>query len=144
MTRLSSIQHEFVEYMPSEIEEGVLYISERFSVAVHKCCCGCKQDTVTPLNPTGWQLNFDGESVSIHPSIEKWQAECKSHYWICRNQVVWAQKIHREAGEFEREVLLDRIAKESYFRYHSEPPLSFRIKSRLRIWFFDIKKAVQR
>lgn len=142
MAKLDSIQHEFVRYIPAEIEEGVLYISKRYSVAVHKCCCGCQADTVTPLNPTDWQLTLDGEKVSLHPSIEKWQSPCQSHYWICRNQVVWAPKISR-AGGIGKEVLLEHIAKESYYKYNSNPPLSFRIKSKLRILLFHFKRIFQ-
>lgn len=142
MTKWSSLRPEFVGYIPDEIEEGVLYISERYSVAVHRCCCGCRDYTTTPLNPAEWQLTVDGERVSLQPSIEKWQTPCKSHYWICRNQVVWAPKIARVGG-IDKEVLLENIARESYYKYNSAPPLGFRIKSQLKIWKFHIKSLLQ-
>jgi len=28
--------------------------------------------------------------ISLHPSIGNWSFECRSHYWIRNNQVVWA------------------------------------------------------
>jgi hypothetical protein len=37
----SSISHEFVEFVPSELKEGVLYVSVQYATAVHKCACGC-------------------------------------------------------------------------------------------------------
>jgi hypothetical protein len=57
---------------------------------VHKCCCGCGREVVTPLSPTGWQLIFDGKAVSLYPSIGSWSLPCRSHYFITKNQVVWA------------------------------------------------------
>ena len=35
------LAYEFVEYIPGEIKERTLYISETYGTAVHKCCCGC-------------------------------------------------------------------------------------------------------
>jgi hypothetical protein len=76
--------------MPTHIESGVLYISKRFRTAIHKCCCGCGLEVVTPLNPAKWSLTEHGNSVSLFPSIGNWGFPCKSHYWIKRNQVQWA------------------------------------------------------
>jgi len=33
---------------------------------------------VTPLSPTGWSLIFDGETVSLYPSIGNWNFPCRS------------------------------------------------------------------
>ncbi len=87
---------EFVEFIPEELKEGTLYISEAYGTAVHKCCCGCGREVVTPLSPTGWQLTFDGKSVSLYPSIGSWSLPCQSHYFITRNKVVWAPKWTKE------------------------------------------------
>jgi hypothetical protein len=35
-------------------------------------------------------LAFDGESISLYPSIGNWNFACQSHYWIRRNEVRWA------------------------------------------------------
>ncbi len=90
MTRRTVLTHEFVEHVPGELADGVLYVSIRYATVVHKCCCGCGMEVITPLTPTDWQLTFDGESISLTPSIGNWSFECQSHYWIKRNRVRWA------------------------------------------------------
>jgi hypothetical protein len=92
MTRVSVLKHEFVEYIPSTLADGVIYISIEFATAVHKCCCGCGQKVVTPLSPTDWKLIFDGETVTLDPSIGNWSLPCKSHYWVQRNAIRWSRK----------------------------------------------------
>jgi hypothetical protein len=82
--------HEFVEFIPDDFKERTLYISITYCTAVHKCCCGCGREVVTPLSPTAWRLIFDGTTVSLHPSIGSWNLPCQSHYFITRNKVVWA------------------------------------------------------
>jgi hypothetical protein len=36
-----NIRHEFVEFIPKERQEGVLYVSIPYATAVHNCFCGC-------------------------------------------------------------------------------------------------------
>lgn len=84
--------HKFVEYIPDKLENRTVYVSIRFATAVHKCCCGCGYEVVTPLSPSGWQLSYDGESISLWPSIGNWNFPCKSHYWIKNDSVKWARK----------------------------------------------------
>lgn len=91
-----SIEHEFVDFIPREMRERTLYISIEFTTASHRCFCGCGTEVVTPISPVGWQLAFDGETVSLAPSIGSWNLKCKSHYWIRRNRVVWAGAMPRE------------------------------------------------
>jgi Family of unknown function (DUF6527) len=86
------MKYEFVEYVPDELTEGMLYVSIPFATAVHKCCCGCGREVVTPLAPTGWSLTFDGKTVSLAPSIGNWSYPCQSHYWIRRNNVEWVSR----------------------------------------------------
>lgn len=86
----STIDFEFVEFVPRDLEEGKLYISTTYSTAVHRCCCGCGSKITTPLAPSEWSLTFDGEAVSLHPSIGNWSFPCQSHYWIHRNKIKWA------------------------------------------------------
>ena len=92
MKPLATLNPEFVQYIPDELEEGTIYISIEFATAVHRCCCGCGNKVVTPLSPTSWKLIFDGESISLDPSIGNWSFPCQSHYWIERNSVEWARK----------------------------------------------------
>jgi len=92
VSRRVTLKHEFVEYIPQSLEEGTIYISMPFATAVHRCCCGCGQEVVTPLSPTDWALIFDGETVSLDPSVGNWGFKCESHYWIRRNCVEWAER----------------------------------------------------
>lgn len=85
-----TIKHEFVEFIPRERQEGVLYVSIPCATAVHSCFCGCGQKVVTPLSPAHWQLTFDGETISLWPSVGSWSYSCRSHYFIKRDEVVWA------------------------------------------------------
>lgn len=90
------MRHNFVEYLPEPLEDGVLYISIYFSTVVHLCCCGCGSEVVTPLSPDGWQLTYDGKSISIYPSIGNWSLPCQSHYWIRNGEVQWARQWSQE------------------------------------------------
>ena len=93
MTRINSLTHEFIDYIPDTLDEGVLYVSIPFATVMHRCCCGCGNEVVSPLDPTDWQMTFDGKSVSLSPSIGNWSLPCQSHYWVYRNQVLWARRI---------------------------------------------------
>lgn len=89
--RQSSLIPEFVDEIPAELEEGRLYISIRYRTASHLCACGCGLKVVTPIKPPKWNLTYDGETVSLSPSIGSWQLPCRSHYVIRKNRVVWAR-----------------------------------------------------
>jgi hypothetical protein len=91
VSRVDQVRHEFVEFIPSAPQEGVVYVSISYATVVHLCCCGCGQEVVTPLAPTDWTLVFDGDSISLKPSIGNWGLPCRSHYWIIRNRVRWAK-----------------------------------------------------
>ncbi|MDJ1497655.1 DUF6527 family protein [Cytophagaceae bacterium DM2B3-1] len=84
--------YQFVDLIPDRLEEGIVYITIPYSTVVHLCMCGCKKEVVTPLSPTDWQITFNGESVSLHPSIGNWNFECQSHYWLIRNQVRFVKR----------------------------------------------------
>jgi len=90
--KVHRMQHDFVECIPDQPQEGVLYISLPYATAVHKCACGCGHEVVTPFSPTDWHMLFDGEAVSLAPSIGNWSFPCRSHYWIERGRVVWAAR----------------------------------------------------
>ncbi|WP_113960530.1 DUF6527 family protein [Roseimicrobium gellanilyticum] len=79
----------FVKQMPEALEGNTLYVSIEHCTVMHLCCCGCGREVVTPLSPTDWQLYFDGESLSLTPSIGNWRFPCRSHYWIRRSRAEW-------------------------------------------------------
>lgn len=116
MSRATALTPVFIELAPPELQDGVLYVSMRYSTAIHRCCCGCGQKVVTPLSPTDWQLFFDGDSVSLTPSIGNWSFKCQSHYWIKKNQVQWAPHWTRQQIEAGR--ALDRANKAQYQETH--------------------------
>jgi len=91
MNQLDSIEHQFVEFIPSELKEGIIYVSISYTTAVHKCCCGCGNKVVTPITPTDWKLIFDGKTISLTPSIGNWSFLCRSHYWVKCNKIQWAE-----------------------------------------------------
>lgn len=82
---------EFVEFMPNDIKKGVLYISMKYSLAIHSCACGCGEEVITPLDPSRWHLIYDGKTVSLKPSIGNWNFPCRSHYFITSNRVVFCE-----------------------------------------------------
>jgi hypothetical protein len=91
MTRHTSLTCEFVEYIPAELAEGALYISIPYRTAAHRCACGCGNKVVTPISPADWQLFYDGDTVSLTPSIGNWGFPCRSHYWIDSGRIRWSR-----------------------------------------------------
>ncbi len=107
------LRHKFVELRPTVLEEGVLYISVEYCSAIHKCVCGCGNEVVTPISPTGWQLSFDGRTVSLSPSIGNWNFDCQSHYWIRKNEVHFAEPWTEEQIQLGRR--RDKQLKEHFY-----------------------------
>jgi hypothetical protein len=90
------IEPRFVEFIPDTLEDGFLYISQTHGTAIHKCCCGCGEEVVTPLGPAKWRLVRSRGTVTLIPSIGNWNYACQAHYWIRRNKVEWAPTFTRE------------------------------------------------
>jgi hypothetical protein len=91
---MKTVQHQFVEFIPDDIQEGILYISIPYATVIHKCACGCGNEVVTPLSPEDWQFTFDGKTVSLYPSIGSRNLMCKSHYWITQNQIEYEKNYY--------------------------------------------------
>lgn len=139
----SRIIPRFVEFIPTKLEEGILYISEKYGTAIHKCCCGCGQEVVTPLSPAQWQLRRSGDSVTLSPSIGNWNFRCKSHYWIKQNDVVWSgsmpdrqirlvqERDRRDLESFTKQSNLRKLGKETNLPEQNKRPDE---KSKLGIW----------
>lgn len=114
-----TLTHEFVESFPDKLEEGKLYVSVEFATVGHRCACGCGHEVITPLSPADWQLTFDGESISLRPSIGNWSFDCQSHYWIEKSKVRWAPQWSREEIEAGRDY--DRRVLDEYYTDTSLP-----------------------
>lgn len=113
MSRIENISAEFVEFIPSTLKDGVLYVSQKYRTATHLCCCGCGNKIVTPLKPGGWQLNTRHGAVTLYPSIGSWSLPCKSHYWIRGNKIVWAPQWSQK--EIDAVRISDQLAREQHF-----------------------------
>jgi hypothetical protein len=91
--RMNKLVPVFVEYIPLEIEEGFLYISMKYATATHLCACGCGERVVTPISKRAWSLSYNGEEVTLTPSIGNYEQECQSHYFIRNNRIDWCSKV---------------------------------------------------
>ena len=89
--RYTQLEHRFVDLIPESLEPGLLYIAMDYGIATHACACGCGEEIVTPFTPTDWAMTYDGETVSLWPSIGSWTLPCRSHYIIRRGKVIEAE-----------------------------------------------------
>lgn len=100
-----------VEFMPKELEPGVLYFAEEYGAAAHLCACGCGTKIRTPILPTEWSITESEVGVSLFPSVGNWQQPCRSHYFITDGRVDWkgswsdAKVRHGRQREVERRAL---------------------------------------
>ncbi len=90
MKASTTFQHQFVQSAPRDLLPSVLYISLEYCSMLHLCACGCGRKVVTPISPNDWSMTFNGQSVTVSPSIGSWSLPCRSHYLIKRGKVVWA------------------------------------------------------
>jgi hypothetical protein len=122
-----TITFNFVDVVPPEREEGKLYISTKYRTAVHSCFCGCGLKVVTPIRPVKWRLLYDGDTVSLFPSVGNWSFPCRSHYWIKGNHVVPAGNMDDEKIAAGRS--RDRGAEDAYYASWQPPSLLSAAKS---------------
>lgn len=113
MTWQKKLEHRFVERIPRVLDPGVLYVSMEYGTAAHSCACGCGEEVMTPFTPSDWKMTFDGETVSLWPSVGNWQLGCRSHYVINKGQILpagtWTQR--QVAAEQAR----DKAAKARFY-----------------------------
>ena len=91
MNKINELKPVYVEYMPKDKEQGILYISKKFGLACHLCACGCGVNTVTPIGPGEWSLSNDSEEITLRPSIGNFNGErpYHAHYYITKNKIQW-------------------------------------------------------
>lgn len=134
---------EFVEYIPDELKDQTLYVSRKFGTVVHRCCCGCGKEVVTPLSRTGWRLIISGKSVSLYPSVGNWSSPCQSHYWIWNNKAVWAPTWSEDRIAHGRQ--MEERVKAKYYGETAEPlgegapndQVPSSVWQRLKKWFCE-------
>ena len=125
--RHRSLNHQFVATLPRSLDAGTLYVSMKYATAAHLCCYGCGAEVVTPFTPTDWKMIFDGDTVSLSPSIGSWGLACRSHYVVDRGRVIEAGPWSDE--EIAAEGQRDKRAKARYYgvpeaKQPAELPLS--------------------
>jgi hypothetical protein len=104
-------KHVFITTIPRELEHNTLYISIPYNIALHKCACGCGEEVSTPLSPIDWKLTYNGDSITLYPSIGNWSYKCRSHYWIREDRIEWADN-WSEKQIIESRKLNDQIKKQ--------------------------------
>lgn len=116
--RFHMLEPRFVVAIPQALEPGVLYVSMEYGTVVHSCCCGCGLEVITPLTPTDWKVSYDGEGISLWPSVGNWSFPCQSHYVITRNRVIESGRWSTERIEAERN--RDQAAKLEFYSSNYE------------------------
>lgn len=112
------MQHKFVDFIPEQLSPNTLYISLQFNTASHLCFCGCGHEVVTPLSPTDWELKYNGNHVSLSPSIGNWGFSCQSHYFIRSGQIQWCGSWSQEKIDAGRKS--DKANKLAYFKDYEQ------------------------
>jgi hypothetical protein len=92
VAKINELIPEYVDEIPKQLNEGILYVSEKFGTAIHLCACGCGEQTVTRLVPywdSGWTLTRINNTVTLRPSIGNWigQNPYHAHYYITENKI---------------------------------------------------------
>ena len=82
--------------VPETLKEGALYVSIRFKTTSHLCACGCGERVVAKLSPNDWNMLYNGRDITLNPSIGNWSFDCRSHYFIRKNKIVWASDMTDE------------------------------------------------
>jgi hypothetical protein len=87
--KIESLKTCRVEFMPKQLEPGILYVSEAYGTAAHLCACGCGAKIRTPLGPTEWAVRDSEAGPTLWPSVGNWQQQCRSHYVVENGKVIW-------------------------------------------------------
>lgn len=111
--QFTRLEHRFCTHIPENLRPGVLYISMEFATAAHSCCCGCGEEVVTPFTPTDWRMVFDGQTISLWPSVGNWTLQCRSHYVVRNGVAIEAPPWTDEEIAAERR--RDRAAKARFY-----------------------------
>ena len=92
----------FIEHFPDQLEPGVLYVSMKYAMCAHSCACGCGQKVITPLSPGKWKLIYDGENVTLFPSIGNYGFPCQSHYYLNNGKIDWIDVVNKHTAESQK------------------------------------------
>jgi hypothetical protein len=115
---IERIRLEAVEFMPAQLESGVLYVSKKYRTAAHLCACGCGEKVRTQLGDLGWSLTKGRSGPTLYPSIGNWQKPCRSHYFIRDGRVLWQRNWTDE--EVLRGRWAEEVRRDAYFQTRNE------------------------
>lgn len=88
---ITQLQPRLVTAIPEHPETGILYLSVEYATTLHLCACGCGHEIVLGISPNDWKICWDGQTVSVSPSVGNWSLSCQSHYLIRRNRIQLAR-----------------------------------------------------
>lgn len=88
MTKQKKYSPQFVDSIPATLQDGILYVCLKHKMVSHLCACGCGHRIDTPIDPDEWRVTYDGETVSLWPSIGNYDIPCRSHYFMTNNVAV--------------------------------------------------------
>lgn len=122
------------KHIPSELEPGVLYLSQEFEFTAHLCSCGCGSKIRIPLGPTEWEFTDTKGGPTLFPSVGNWQQKCQSHYWITKGEIRWAPKwSSEEIAEGRRN---EEKRRQAYYEELYRKPKS--IAERFLVWIKSV------
>jgi len=77
----------FVDEIPSFIERGKVYISEKYKTSKHICLCGCDEMVIMPISGGQFwdMIKEPNGTVSFIGSVGNYNFPCKSHYIMTKN-----------------------------------------------------------
>lgn len=81
------LRHLFVDSIPADLQDGIIYVCLKHNIVSHLCACGCRHRIDTPIDPDEWKFSYNGKAISLFPSIGNWDIPCSSHYFITNNMV---------------------------------------------------------
>ena len=108
-SRVSELRPLFVEQFPDEFESGILYVSMQYAICGHLCACGCGEKVITPLSPKQWKIAYNGEDVTLYPSIGNYAFACQSHYFLTNGNIIWVGERDSENGKRKKNGLLAKL-----------------------------------
>jgi hypothetical protein len=92
------------DIFPTELEQGIFYVSREYNTTAHLCASGCGFRVVLPLGKGGWTIG-DEQTLTVSPSVHV--PKCNSHYWIRNGGIQWARQL--SADEIQKFGATDQL-----------------------------------
>lgn len=84
-------------------------MSMKYAICGHLCACGCGEKVITPLSPKQWKIAYNGEDVTLYPSIGNYAFACQSHYFLTNGNIIWVGERDVEKGKRKKKGLLAKL-----------------------------------